>query len=46
MLVEFHQRVAAGASPEAALHAARTAVRANDATRAPWFWAQWMVVGR
>ena len=46
MLVEFHRRVAAGASPGAALHAARTAIRANDATRAPWFWAQWMVVGR
>jgi CHAT domain-containing protein len=46
MLKELHTRLKGGDAPEAALQAARTAVRAVEETRAPYFWAGWMVVGR
>lgn len=46
LLADVHARVAEGEAPEAALHAARAAVRLRAATRAPWFWAQFMAVGR
>lgn len=35
-----------GESPEAALCAAATEIRAVEATRAPYYWAAWQVVGR
>ena len=46
LLGEFHQRVHAGDAPDHALQAARAVVRARDETRAPYFWASWMVIGR
>jgi CHAT domain-containing protein len=46
LLGEFHQRVRAGDDPGRALQAARAAIRANEETRAPYFWAAWMVIGR
>lgn len=46
MLKELYGRLKAGDIPEVALQTARTAVRASEDTRAPYFWAGWMVVGR
>jgi tetratricopeptide (TPR) repeat protein/CHAT domain-containing protein len=46
LLADFQKRVGDGEPPGAALQEARTAARAREATRAPWFWAQFMVVGR
>jgi len=46
LLKELYIRLKAGDVPEVALQAARAAVRAREDTRAPYFWAGWMVVGR
>ena len=46
MLKELYARLKDGEAPETALQGARTAVRAEEDTRAPYFWAGWMVVGR
>jgi tetratricopeptide (TPR) repeat protein len=46
MLKELYVRLKAGDVPEVALQSARAAVRAREDTRAPYFWAGWMVVGR
>ena len=46
MLKELYARLKDGEAPDTALQGARTAVRAAEATRAPYFWAGWMVVGR
>jgi CHAT domain-containing protein len=46
MLGEFYKRLKAGDTAEAAMHGARAVVRAREETRAPYFWAGWMVVGR
>ncbi len=46
LLADFHKRVGAGEPASSALQAARAAVRTAHATRAPAFWAQWMIVGR
>jgi hypothetical protein len=45
LLAEFYARVKAGESAAAALHAAQQAVRAKEATRAPYFWAGWVLIG-
>ena len=46
MLKELYAGLRAGDLPEDALQRARAAVRAGDGTRAPYYWAGWMVVGR
>jgi hypothetical protein len=46
MLKELYARLKNGEVPETALQGARTAVRAEEDKRAPYFWAGWMVVGR
>ena len=46
MLKELYARLKDGEAPDVALQGARTAVRAGEDTRAPYFWAGWMVVGR
>jgi CHAT domain-containing protein len=43
---ELYVRLEAGDPPEAALQAARAIARTGESTRAPYFWAGWMVVGR
>ncbi len=43
---EFYAGLKAGDAPDRALQAASAAVRASEDTRAPYFWATWMVVGR
>jgi CHAT domain-containing protein/tetratricopeptide (TPR) repeat protein len=45
-LVELHQRLRAGESPEQALQAARAKLRRAPSTSAPFFWAGWMVLGQ
>ncbi len=45
LLGEFYARVMEGDSAAAALHAAQEKVRARKETRAPWFWAGWMLIG-
>lgn len=44
LLADFHARVHAGHTAAGALHGARGGVRSSAATRAPWFWASWIVV--
>lgn len=44
LLAEFHRRTAAGAPPRDALRAARAKVRAEAATRAPFYWAGWLLI--
>ena len=46
MLKEMYGRLKDGVAPDAALQGARAAVRAAEETRAPYFWAGWMLVGR
>jgi CHAT domain-containing protein/tetratricopeptide (TPR) repeat protein len=46
LLKDLYARLKDGETPEAALQSARTAVRAGADTRAPYFWAGWMAVGR
>jgi CHAT domain-containing protein len=46
ILKELYGRLKAGDAPDVALQAARTAIRNGEATRAPFFWAGWIVVGR
>jgi CHAT domain-containing protein len=46
MLKELHAGLREGEVPEDALQRARAAVRAGEDTRAPYYWAGWMVVGR
>jgi CHAT domain-containing protein len=46
LLKELYARLKAGDVPEVALQSARATVRAGEDTRAPYFWAGWMVVGR
>ncbi len=46
MLKELYAGLKEGDRPEDALQRARAAVRAGDGTRAPYYWAGWMVVGR
>jgi len=46
LLARFHAGLERGESPDAALRSAQMAIRANEATSAPWFWAGWIVVGR
>ena len=45
LLAEFYTRVKTGESAAAALHAAQQAVRAREETRAPYFWAGWVLIG-
>jgi CHAT domain-containing protein len=46
MLGDFHTRLKAGELPDAALQGARAALRAREETRAPYFWAGWMIIGQ
>jgi CHAT domain-containing protein len=46
LLAEFYTRLTAGDKPDAALQGARSALRRREDTRAPYYWAGWMVVGR
>jgi hypothetical protein len=46
LVTELHARIKAGDAPADALRAARSKVRADAATSAPYYWAGWMVVGR
>ena len=46
MLAEFYKRLTAGEAPAVALQGARSVLRAREDTRAPYFWAGWMVIGR
>ena len=46
MLKELYAGLKEGEVPEDALQRARSAVRAGEDTRAPYYWAGWMVVGR
>ena len=46
LLNEFYARVRKGEEPELALQASRAAIRTVEETRAPYFWAGWMAVGR
>lgn len=43
---ELYGRLEAGDAPETALQAARAVARTGEGTRAPYFWAGWMIVGR
>jgi hypothetical protein len=45
LLKTLHARLRAGDSPIVALRTARQAVRKDDATAAPFFWAGWVAVG-
>jgi CHAT domain-containing protein len=45
-LVELHQRLRVGDSPEQALQTARTKRRRDTTASAPFFWAGWMVMGQ
>jgi CHAT domain-containing protein len=45
LLGELHRRLHAGESPANALQAARALLRAREETRAPYFWAGWIVIG-
>ncbi|HWK08417.1 MAG TPA: CHAT domain-containing protein, partial [Vicinamibacterales bacterium] len=45
LLEEFYKQVKEGIPIDAALQRARAAVRANEDTRAPIFWAGWMLLG-
>jgi hypothetical protein len=42
---ELHRRLRAGAPADASLQAACAAVRAESATRAPFYWAGWLTIG-
>jgi tetratricopeptide (TPR) repeat protein/CHAT domain-containing protein len=42
----LYARLKDGDAPQVALQHARAAVRAGDGTRAPYYWAGWMAVGR
>lgn len=44
-LGEFYQRIIDGDAPEAALQGARALLRAREETRAPYYWAGWMLIG-
>lgn len=44
-LAELHNCLRSGEPADSALQGARLAVRAREATRAPWFWAGWILVG-
>jgi CHAT domain-containing protein len=46
MLKELYAGLKDGELPEDALQRARAAVRGGEGTRAPYYWAGWMVVGR
>jgi CHAT domain-containing protein len=46
MLAEFYKRLKGGETPEAALRGAGASLRAREETRAPYFWAGWMVIGK
>ena len=46
MLKELYAGLREFELPEDALQRARAAVRAGEGTRAPYYWAGWMVVGR
>jgi hypothetical protein len=46
LVTELHARLRAGDAPADALQAARSKVRANAATSAPYYWGGWMAVGR
>ena len=45
LLGALHAQLHAGASPARALQDAGAAMRAREATRAPYYWAGWMVIG-
>ncbi len=45
LLEEFYTQIKAGAPADEAMQRARKAVRAREDTRAPVFWAGWMVLG-
>jgi tetratricopeptide (TPR) repeat protein/CHAT domain-containing protein len=46
LLADLYARVRKGDSATEALSEARRVLRAREDTRAPYFWAAWMVVGR
>lgn len=46
LLADLYARLKSGESPAQAMKAAIAAVRRNEATAAPFYWANWMVVGR
>jgi CHAT domain-containing protein len=46
LLAEFYKRFVAGEKPDAALQGARSALRGREDTRAPYYWAGWMVIGK
>jgi CHAT domain-containing protein len=46
LLKRFYAGVNKGERPEDSLRAAMAEIRAADATRAPYYWAAWQVVGR
>jgi CHAT domain-containing protein len=43
---EMYKALQSGSEPDAALQRARAAMRADEDTRAPYFWAGWMLIGR
>jgi CHAT domain-containing protein len=46
IVAAFHRGIKDGASAESALQAARATVRTRDGMNAPYFWADWMIVGK
>lgn len=46
LLADFYARIKAGEAAPAALRGAQERIRARDETRAPQFWAGWMLIGR
>jgi len=46
LLDAFHDAVTAGDSPADALRAARAKLRESDATRAPYYWAGWLLTAQ
>ena len=46
LLVAFHARLRAGDTPDVALQAARATIRSRSKTSAPFYWANFMLVGQ
>jgi tetratricopeptide (TPR) repeat protein len=46
LLADVHKRLKAGGRAGEALRRAAAAIRGRPETRAPYFWAQWMAIGR
>jgi CHAT domain-containing protein len=46
LMAEFYARMKAGDAPHVALEAAQAKVQRHPDTRAPYFWAGWIVIGK